>query len=219
MVKAALFDFDGTLADSSEGIFRTALLTVRKLGITREYSDEELRRFVGPPLRDCFRIAFSLDEEYLDDALRIYREEYDRSGRFGMHLYPGMKETLEDLKAMGLRLGVASYKNEHLVKACLEYLGVADLFDSAHGSSLEEDLTKGDIIRMTLADLDAEGDEVVMIGDTQADLKGADEAGTLFVGVSYGFGFQHCDAENGILMASSPSGIVGIIRNMNGGMI
>ena len=217
MIEAVLFDFDGTLADSSEGIFRTALNTVRRLGIEREYTDEELRRFVGPPLRECFRVAFSLDEAYLDEAVDIYRAEYDRDGRFGMHLYPGMKEALEELKGMGIRLGVASYKQERLVKACLGYLGVDHLFDAARGSSLSEDLTKGDIIELALDDLGVDRRFVVMVGDTEADLRGSLEAGTGFIGVTYGFGFLPDWKMDGYESASSADGIPAIIRRMNGG--
>ena len=86
MPEAMIFDFDRTLADSSEGIFHTALYTVRKLGVAREYTEEDLRRFVGPPLRQCFVVAFGLEEALLDDALDIYRKEYDEHGRFMMHL-------------------------------------------------------------------------------------------------------------------------------------
>lgn len=190
MNEALIFDFDGTLADSSEGIFHTALYTVRKLGVEREYSEEELRRFVGPPLRQCFVVAFGLDESLLDEAIEIYRKEYDEHGRYMMHLYPGMKETLISLKERGIKLGVATFKSEALVKICLEYLGIADLFDSIHGSSLSEDMTKGDIIKLALADLKSDKSDTLMIGDTISDQKGAEEAGIKFVAVTYGFGFK-----------------------------
>ena len=190
MPEAMIFDFDGTLADSSEGIFHTAFFSFRKLGVTREYTEEDLRRFVGPPLRQCFVVAFGLDEALLDDALDIYRKEYDEHGRFMMHLYPHMKDVLVKLKSDGVKLAVATFKSENLVKSCLEYLGVIDLFDSIHGSSLSEDLTKGDIIKLALSDLGTDSAETLMIGDTLSDLRGAEDAGTGFAAVTYGFGFK-----------------------------
>ena len=119
MIKGVVFDFDGTLADSSEGIFHTALYTVRALGDAKEYGESDLRKFVGPPLRDCFRIAFDLDPALIDDALRIYRKEYLERGYRMMSLYPGMKELLLKLRALGIRTGVATFKGEELVHLCL----------------------------------------------------------------------------------------------------
>ncbi len=217
MIDAVLFDFDGTLADSSEGIFHTALYTVRKLGVDREYSSDDLRRFVGPPLRQCFVIAFSLDEALLDDAVAIYREEYERKGKLMMHLYPGMEAVLRELKAMGLRLGVASFKHRSLVRDCLERLGIASLFDTIQGSSLSEDLTKSDIINLALDELGAERSCTLMVGDTLADLDGAENAGTLFAGVSYGFGFKPDETANGFRLFSSPVALLPFVKSMNGG--
>ncbi len=217
MIEAVLFDFDGTIADSSEGIFHTALYTVRKLGVDKEYSAEDLRRFVGPPLRQCFVVAFNLDESLLDDALVIYREEYNKRGKYMMKLYPGIKEMLEALKAIGIKLGVASFKYEGLVKECLDYLGILNLFDSIHGSSLTENLTKGDIINMVLSDLGAERKNVLMVGDTEADLNGAIAAGTGFAGVTYGFGFRPGEVRKEYPFASSAEELFDIIRKINGG--
>ena len=112
MIKGVFFDFDGTIADSSEGIFHTALYTIRALGITEEYSESDLRKFVGPPLRDCFRVAFGLDPSLIDDAVSIYREEYLRTGYRMMRLYPGIKELLGKLHADGIMTGVATFKGE-----------------------------------------------------------------------------------------------------------
>ena len=217
MVKAVLFDFDGTLADSSPGIFHTALYTVRALGVDKEYTIEDLRRFVGPPLRQCFVVAFGLDESLLDDAVAIYRKEYEAKGRFMMELYPSMKEVLLSLKNDGLMLAVASFKSEALVYSCLEYLGILDLFDSVHGSSLTEDLTKGDIIKRVLSDLGIESDEAVMVGDTPSDAKGAEDAGTHFVGVSYGFGFRPGE-KTGYNMISSTVELEAAVGRINGGI-
>ena len=217
MTEAVLFDFDGTLADSSAGIFHSALYTVRQLGVSREYSNEELRRFVGPPLRQCFVVAFGLDEALLDDAVEIYRREYDERGRFMMELYPGMRDTLVMMKKRGLKLAVASFKYEGLVRSCLEYLGILDLFDSVHGSSLTEEMTKGDIIKLALADLNISPENAVMVGDTLSDLAGAEGAGTGFIGVSYGFGFHPGEVIDDYYMASSPEGLLRALDRINGG--
>ncbi len=211
MVKAVLFDFDGTLADSSPGIFHTALYTVRSLGITREYSDEEMRKFIGPPLRMCFSVAFGLDESLLDSAVRIYREEYRKRGMFMMSLYPGMEELLRRLRKEGFKLAVATFKGEVLVRQCLENLGILSLFDAVSGSNEVETRTKSDIIRHALADMGVDADEAVMVGDTPTDRTGAEEAGTSFIGVSYGFGFRKeegaVDSPFGIYLRLHPEGV------------
>ena len=211
MVKAVLFDFDGTLADSSPGIFHTALYTVRKLGIEREYTDEELRRFIGPPLRMCFSVAFGLDEALLDPAVAIYREEYRRKGMHMMSLYPGMAELLAELKAKGIKLAVATFKGEVLVKQCLDNLGILSLFDTVRGSNEVETRTKSDIIKLAIADLGILPEEAVMVGDTETDRGGALDAGTGFIGVGYGFGFRkgegYADSPEGILRVLFPEGV------------
>ena len=217
MVKGVLFDFDGTLADSSEGIFHTALYSIRQLGITREYSEEQLRRFVGPPLRDCFRVAFDLDPSLIDDAVRIYREEYLRTGYRMMRLYPGMKELLIRLRSLSIMIGVATFKGEELVKSCLDNLGVLSLFDSVHGSDERESRTKGDIIHLVLSDMAIERSEALMVGDTVNDRRGAEEAGVPFLAVTYGFGFSTSSDCEGCRCVGSADGILGMIEEINGG--
>ena len=207
MVKAAIFDFDGTLADSSPGIFATAIYTMKELGFSGEYTNEQLRKFVGPPLRDCFRIAFGLDESLLDDAVAIYRREYQREGMFRMSLFPGMKETLIALRDEGILIGAASNKGEATLKACLDNLGITELFDSIHGSSPSASFTKGDIIKMVLNDFCISGKDAVMIGDTDNDRIGAEEAGVHFLPVSYGFGFEKQKGS-----ADTPEDIVRILK-------
>ena len=217
MVKGVLFDFDGTLADSSEGIFHTALYSIRQLGITQEYDEEQLRRFVGPPLRDCFRVAFGLDPALIDDAVRIYRDEYQRKGYKMMRLYPGMRNLLIRLRGMGIMTGMATFKGEDLVKSCLDSLGILHLFDSVHGSDERESRTKGDIIRMVLSDMSLAADEALMVGDTVNDQKGADDAGVPFLAVTYGFGFRRGEEMNGRMHADDTEGILRTVDDMNGG--
>ena len=207
MVRAVIFDFDGTLADSSPGIFATAIHTMRALGFQEEYSAQQLRRFVGPPLRDCFSVAFGLEESLLDKAVEIYRAEYHREGMYRMSLYPGMRETLERLREMGYLIGAASNKGEQTLLACLGNLSAADLFDSIHGSSRSVRLTKGDIITLVLKDLGLRPCEAVMVGDTENDRIGAEEAGVGFIGVSYGFGYTKHKGS-----ADSPEDIIRILE-------
>ena len=172
---------------------------------------------MGPPLRDCFRVAFGLDPSLIDDAVSIYRDEYLRTGYRMMRLYPGIKELLGKLHADGIMTGVATFKGEDLVKLCLENLGVLHLFDTVHGSNERENRTKGDIIRMCVSDSGIADDEALMVGDTANDLKGALDASVPFLGVRYGFGFADMKELDGSPYADDADGIYRYICNRNGG--
>lgn len=194
MLEAVLFDFDGTIADTSPGIFHTAIHAMRSLGFNDEYKDEDLRRFVGPPLRDCFRIAFGLDPKYIDEAVAIYHREYSEHGMYMCSLYPGILDLLGMLRNNGIRIGLATFKGEKLAYRCLENLGILGCFDAVFGSDDSESRTKSDIIRLCLSELGVKASDALMVGDTENDRKGASGASVPFAAVTWGFGYHKGDA-------------------------
>ena len=101
MIKAILFDLDGTLTDSGEGIINCAAYTLEYFGLPVP-SREEMRVFVGPPLHESFR-KHGVPADKTDEAIRIYRSRYIPIGKFENHPYEGIREVLEKLKALGLR--------------------------------------------------------------------------------------------------------------------
>jgi phosphoglycolate phosphatase len=101
--KYILFDLDGTLSDSGEGIVNLISHALKHFGL----EGDPLRTFVGPPLRDSFRQHFSLPEEQITEAIRIYRQHYHDHG-----FYQGIQELLADLLKAGKTLAVATTKAE-----------------------------------------------------------------------------------------------------------
>ena len=108
--KSILFDLDGTLTDSGEGIMKSAVYALSHYGIDAP-SEAELRTFVGPPLTESFA-RFGVPQDQLTKAVEIYRSRYIPIGRFENTPYPGIRELLEKLKADGHRLYVATSKPE-----------------------------------------------------------------------------------------------------------
>ena len=96
MQKAILFDLDGTLTDSGEGIINCAILALEHFGLPIP-SREEMRVFVGPPLHESF-IKHGVPADLADEAVRIYRSRYIPIGKFENTPYPGIRELLEALK-------------------------------------------------------------------------------------------------------------------------
>ena len=185
-----IFDLDGTLLDTSPGIFATANHTMQALGF-EALPESQLRKFVGPPLAACFRIACGLDEALIPRACSIYRAEYAKGAMYQASAYDGIVELLEALRERGLILLVATLKHEDMALKILERKGLADYFTSVHGSDSDGVLTKKDIILNALKAVDRHpGPDVLMVGDTPHDMDGASDAGVDFVAVDWGFGYH-----------------------------
>ena len=186
MKKAILFDLDGTLTDSGEGIINCAKLALQHYGLPIP-SEAELRTFVGPPLHDSF-VHFGVPVEEADNAIKIYRSRYIPIGKFENHPYEGIREVLEKLKALGHTLYVATSKPEGMSVEILEHFDLAKYFDIIAGASFDRSRSsKEDVIAYLLSRC---GDyaEKIMVGDTAFDVIGAKAHGIPTVGVSWGYG-------------------------------
>lgn len=190
MIKAVLFDLDGTLFDSSSGIFHTANYTMKELGFEECHDERQLRKFVGPPLRECFRITFNTPEEYLDRCVEVYRKEYRKTGMHMCYPYPGIIDLLKYLRLHGLKTGVCTLKYETLAIDIIKEKGLFELFDVIFGTDSQGKITKADSISNAINRLGVDKNEVLMVGDTLNDLNGAKEVGVRFCGVTWGFGFE-----------------------------
>ena len=190
MYKAILFDLDGTLTESGEGITKCVQYALEKLG--KPESDlKKLEVFIGPPLMEQFMKYTGLDEETARRAVEYYRERYSTTGIFENRPYPGVEEMLQELKRKKYLLAVASSKPEYFVKQILDYFHLTEYFDEIVGSELNGSRTnKIEVIEETLRrlGLDKHREQVIMVGDKEHDVLGARAAGLECVAVSYGYG-------------------------------
>ena len=152
--------------------------------------DDDMRSFIGPPINKNLERLYGMAPDKAMEAMSYFREEYPKGDIFRAEHYDGMDELLYSLKDLGFKVGVSTYKREDMAKTLLEEKGLAKYFDVIHGSNAASDMTKADIVNLTIRDLGFDPDETVMVGDSDNDAIGAEEAGALFIGVTYGFGFS-----------------------------
>lgn len=186
MPRTILFDLDGTLTDSGEGIMNCAEKTLRHFGITPP-DRITMRSFVGPPLLDSFP-KFGIPADQAEEAIRIYREYYVPEGMFQNYPYPGIEDLLAQLQSEGHRLFVATAKPEHMSVTILEHFGLSKYFLGIYGALIDGlPDTKASVIARILEDF-PEASDVIMVGDTVTDVKGAAVHNIPTVGVSWGYG-------------------------------
>lgn len=184
--KSILFDLDGTLTDSGEGIMNCAVYALSHFGIEAPPKDQ-LRTFVGPPLTHSFA-KFGVPKDQLEEAIRLYRRRYIPIGRFENRPYPGIRELLEKLRADGHKLYVATSKPEGMSIEILEYFGLAQYFDLICGASTDLSRNSKEAVIAHLLSQCGTQENAIMVGDTAFDVIGAKEHGIPTVGVSWGYG-------------------------------
>ena len=185
-MKTILFDLDGTLTDSGEGIINCAWLALKRLNLPLP-DKQTMRVFVGPPLRDSF-MRFGVAEEDVETAIEIYRSRYVPTGMFENTPYPGIHSLLAALKENGCRLLVATAKPEGMATAILEKFQLAPYFEMICGASLDNSRDSKDKVIAYLLKKTGGGDDYIMVGDTAYDVEGAAGNGIPTIGVAWGYG-------------------------------
>lgn len=181
-----LFDFDGTVFNTVEGITKSVRYAINKQGLDAELS--ELRCFAGPPLVDMFMERFGFSEELALQATEDFRERYNPIGLYECAVFPGVRALLGDLRAAGKKLAIATSKPQALAEKLLSGEGMLELFDVIRGSgSSGNDSAKWQVVEAAMKALSAEADGCVLIGDTKYDVAGAHKCGIKCVGVEYGY--------------------------------
>jgi len=130
--KAVLFDFDGTLVDSSEGIFKSVLYSLESFGI-KETDPERLNYFIGPPLWHSFMHLYGVDEQTAEKMVEKYRERYNGIGLYESRLYDGVAPMLKTLYDNGVKISVASSKPLIFIEKLLDKFEVSQYFSSVSG--------------------------------------------------------------------------------------
>jgi phosphoglycolate phosphatase len=198
--KYILMDMDGMICDSARGILTSLKYSLDSLGI-KTPDIETLRPFLGPPIRVSYNKLFNLEGERLELAVAKYREHYIPTGMFINDLYPGIAKLIQDLKADGRIIMLATGKVHDQAEQILAHFDLLKYFDFVAGCELDGTRSyKHEIINYALENISAQpvGDAVlsvpqmkksaVMIGDRYHDIAGAAKAGVASIGVLYGYG-------------------------------
>jgi phosphoglycolate phosphatase len=183
-----LFDLDGTLTESGEGIINSIRYALRSFGI-EENDNEKLTSFLGPSLYDSFALHYGFTAEQSKVAVAKYREYFAEFGMWENRLYDGISDLLRDIVASGKIAAIATAKPTYFATQIVEKFGIAPYISFVSGSELDGKRSdKCESIKYALEHLDSFGKKIVMIGDRKHDVLGALVAGVDIIGVSYGYG-------------------------------
>jgi len=185
-----LFDLDGTLTDSKEGILKSLRYAFEKMEMEPP-EEATLLQFIGPPLQDSFMRYCGFSEEQALRGLLLFRERYAPIGKFENAAAPGMEALCRRLKERGYVLALASSKPVELCVPICEKFGFAPSMAAIVGSPPAGDWEKVDVIRESIRRLgltEADRDSILMVGDRKFDVLGAKACGIDCVGVEF-FGY------------------------------
>ncbi|MDD3410200.1 MAG: dTMP kinase [Eubacteriales bacterium] len=184
---AVVFDLDGTLTCSEQGILQSVRYAMDKLG-EEIPSGVDLRTVIGPPLQDTFRTLFGLPEDKVREGVALYRDYFNREGMYLYTVYPHIRSILRMLREGGAFVAIATSKPTAPTVAILEHFGLAHYFNRVVGEGEGDvQLGKPELIRRALPE---KYQSAVMVGDRFYDVEGAAAAGVDSIGVEYGFGSE-----------------------------
>lgn len=182
-----IFDLDGTLMDTSDGIVDCHNKVAKIFGKAPIEKEEYIEKgIIGYPLPKGFKDHYDMTDEQVAEAVKMYKEVYGKEGVQGATLYEGIPELLKKLKESETKVAVATLKFETIAKEMLKDNGVADYFDVIYGADPNASYQKSDLVNKAIEALRVEKQNTVLIGDSVFDAIGAEKSGVDFIGVSYG---------------------------------
>ncbi len=208
MYKTILFDLDGTILNTAEGITEGVRIALEGKGLP-PLSYEIRKMFIGPPLRDSFQKYCGVDEETAEQLLADYRVFYSTEGLHLARPYAGIEKLLKRLQNEGKELFVATSKPTGYSKIMLDEWNLSGYFKEIVGAGMGKTMdAKDKIIAYCLSK--AESTEAIMVGDTMYDIIGAHKNNIPAAGVLYGFG------DHDELRASKPLYIAETVEELGG---
>lgn len=205
MYQTILFDLDGTLTDSGQGILNSIRYALTQLDHPIP-DDHLLKTFIGPPLKTSFEQTLGMSLAESQAAIALYRDYFREKGIFENQIYPGIPELLADLKDQKKQLLVATSKPEVFAQQILEHFELSHFFEIIIGASMDSSRSKkSDVIAYALKNADTVNPaETIMVGDRKYDILGAKENQLASLGVLYGYGsFEELQAAKADYIAKS----------------
>ena len=183
-----LFDLDGTLTDPKVGITKSVAYALDKMGIPNVFPDS-LTKFIGPPLQESFMTYYNFDDNESKKAIEYFREYFRETGIFENEIYEGIENLLKILKEKDCILAVATSKPTVFAEKILEHFGIKEYFSCVVGSELDGTRSKkAEVIQCVLDELAVvDKKQVIMIGDREHDIIGANTIEIDSIGVKYGY--------------------------------
>ena len=186
--KNILFDFDGTLADTREGIVRTVQGTLGRMGLP-EADPVAIAKTIGLPLTECFRIATAAPDSQVEEAAAIYRDIFPSLALDHITLFPGVLDTLAKLHRLGITMAIVSSRHHMSLDPLMTSLGITRYIPLDHAYGEDETLRPKpapDLALKAMDSLGIEGSQTLVVGDTIYDLQMGAAAGCRTCGVTYG---------------------------------
>lgn len=212
MIKNILFDLDGTITNSYEGIVNAVKFSLDKINF--KYDESKLISFIGPPLKDSYmNLGFS--EEESKDRIEDFRDYYFKKGMKEMYLYDGIVETIQKLHDTGYKIYLATSKVESSAKKILADNNLLKYFSYAAGATMDQSrVEKEDVIAYLIDETGIKPEESIMVGDRLHDIEGARLNNIKAIAAGYGFGNED-EYENAVLVAEKPADVYEYVINQN----
>jgi phosphoglycolate phosphatase len=213
-----IFDLDGTLVKSEEGLYDSITYALEKSGVDPG-DRKDMKRMIGPVLWESFQKFYNMSAEEADRANAYFVEAYDKEGIYNASVYEGVEQMLETLRNAGRILLVVTAKPRDMAERVLNHTGIDKYFQAVIGPARGNKKTdKGSLLREALSFLAKTGtdhfqkEQAVMVGDRMFDMQGAVETGIPSIGVLYGYGDrQELINAGATLLADTPADVVKLL--------
>lgn len=210
-----IFDLDGTLIKSEEGLYDSITYALEKSGVDPG-DRKDMKRMIGPVLWESFQKFYNMSAEEADRANTYFVEAYEKEGIYNASVYEGVENMLETLQNAGRILLVVTAKPRDMAETVLNHTGIDQYFQAVIGPARGNKKTdKGSLLKEAISFLAKTGtdhfqkEQAVMVGDRMFDIQGAVETGIQSIGVLYGYGDrQELINAGATLLADTPADVV-----------